>query len=379
MTRPLNEGQQQAVSNVLDWFAEWNRSNHKIYYYLSGYAGSGKSHTAAEISERIQETCGFTPAYIAPTGKAASRLAQKGCLGAKTLHQLIYNYVGEDEESGNLMFSSKGFLKEKPKLIVLDEAAMLSDHNTEDLFNFGVPVLALGDPGQLEPIKGHAFFTEDRIDTMLTEIVRQGKDSNIIRGAHYLRQGNNLPEREYEDCVIRRRQPSTDEMMDFVGEDSQIIVGRNETRHRINRIVRQRQGREGLLPNVGEKIICMFNQRGYNIMNGEQGIVLGYEPLPDADNDTRLVVFKSLTNGKQQHALFNPACFVNDLNTNDYKEAIATQGAWNFGSAITVHKAQGSEWGRCMLLEEPPPACSWSRWMYTGFTRAQKFMSLYRR
>ena len=44
-----------------------------------------------------------------------------------------------------------------------------------DLLSFGVPILVLGDPFQLPPLKGCGFFTEAEPDSMLTEIHRQAR------------------------------------------------------------------------------------------------------------------------------------------------------------------------------------------------------------
>ena len=44
------------------------------------------------------------------------------------------------------------------KLIVIDEVSMVDDKMMKDLLSFGIPVLAVGDPGQLAPISGTASY-----------------------------------------------------------------------------------------------------------------------------------------------------------------------------------------------------------------------------
>lgn len=51
------------------------------------------------------------------------------------------------------------------------------------------PILVLGDPGQLPPIKGEGAFTDAESDIMLTEIHRQAAESAIIRLATMAREG----------------------------------------------------------------------------------------------------------------------------------------------------------------------------------------------
>jgi exodeoxyribonuclease-5 len=74
-------------------------------------------------------------------------------------------------------------------LIVLDEVSMVGPEMAADLLAFGKPILVLGDPGQLPPIKGAGAFTDMAPDVMLTEIHRQAGESAIIRLATMARQG----------------------------------------------------------------------------------------------------------------------------------------------------------------------------------------------
>ena len=58
---------------------------------------------------------------------------------------------------------------------------MVGDEMARDLLAFGKPVLVLGDPGQLPPVKGEGAFTRDAPDVMLTEIHRQAGESAILQ------------------------------------------------------------------------------------------------------------------------------------------------------------------------------------------------------
>ena len=78
-------------------------------------------------------------------------------------------------------------------LIVLDEVSMVGPEMAADLLAFGKPILVLGDPGQLPPIKGAGAFTNVAPDVMLTEIHRQAEESAILRLATMARQGEPIP------------------------------------------------------------------------------------------------------------------------------------------------------------------------------------------
>src|SRR5262249_46453232 len=67
------------------------------------------------------------------------------------------------------------------KLLVLDEVSMVGQEMAADLMSFKKPILVLGDPGQLPPIKGEGAFTQQHPDVMLHEIHRQAGESAIIR------------------------------------------------------------------------------------------------------------------------------------------------------------------------------------------------------
>ena len=90
------------------------------------------------------------------------------------------------------------------RLIVLDEVSMVGEEMARDLMSFGKPILVLGDPGQLPPIKGEGAFTSDAPDVMLTEIHRQAAESAIIRLATMARQGEPIGFGEYDTLRLRR-------------------------------------------------------------------------------------------------------------------------------------------------------------------------------
>jgi cell division transport system ATP-binding protein len=69
-------------------------------------------------------------------------------------------------------------------LVIIDECSMVDAELGRDLLSFGKPVLVLGDPAQLPPVKGGGFFTDAEPDVMLTEVHRQAADNPIIRLVH---------------------------------------------------------------------------------------------------------------------------------------------------------------------------------------------------
>ena len=95
--------------------------------------------------------------YVAPTGKAASVLVQRGASNATTIHKLIYNRIEkeyENEINGKIIKTKRfEFIKSHQfqtyKLIIVDEVSMVEKKIMEDLLSFGIPMICCGDAGQL--------------------------------------------------------------------------------------------------------------------------------------------------------------------------------------------------------------------------------------
>src|SRR4029079_10876095 len=154
------------------------------------------------------------------------------------------------------------------RLIVLDEVSMVGEDMARDLMSFGKPILVLGDPGQLPPIKGEGAFTKDAPDIMLTEIHRQAGESAIIRLATMARNGEPIGFGQYDTFVWKMRK------MDVTPEQclrgGQVICGLNATRLGLNNAMRRAAGfSDGYLPTGGgEKLICLKNQNDLGLING---------------------------------------------------------------------------------------------------------------
>lgn len=376
---PINEQQVEAVNKAVHWYKGLQDRKHiRRSFRLAGFAGTGKTTVAKVIAELCCTMDRVT--FIAPTGKAASRLRQKGCPNATTLHKIIYNVRGEDEE-GNPIFVAKGDIDDKPLLFVLDEASMVGEYDSEKLEGHGIPVLYLGDYGQVPPVVGRQIFREDNADFTLDKIERNA--GNIVRASMFVRQGKRLPLREYEDVGVREGRIPDDVLNKFIGEDGVVLCAFNSTRQELNKRCRALAGFEGMLPGVGEKLVCTFNQHGYNIMNGEQIIVEGFRDLPerdendDEDPDLILIEFRSLSDGKHRVAKFNPKAFTSQ-DESEKKEIWKSVGGFDWGWALTVHKSQGSEWPFVLLLEQSLSGCPYAKLMYTGITRAVDYMLMYR-
>ena len=158
-------------SAALDKVGRWLQAGEPQVFRLFGYAGVGKTTLARHVAEAAQGEA----AFAAFTGKAALVMRSKGCAGASTIHALIYR-ASEGEEGAPTFTLNHDGPASRAGLIVIDECSMVDAELGRDLLSFGKPILVLGDPAQLPPVKGGGFFTEAEPDVMLTEIHRQAEE-----------------------------------------------------------------------------------------------------------------------------------------------------------------------------------------------------------
>ncbi len=260
---PSNWSPQQ--TRALDAVAQWLRKGEPQVFRLFGYAGVGKTTLARHIAEGAR---GDT-AFAAFTGKAALVLRSKGCVGATTIHSLIYN-ASEGADGAPSFTLNRDGPASRAGLIVIDECSMVDEELGRDLLSFGKPILVLGDPAQLPPVRGGGFFTSAEPDVMLTEIHRQAEDNPILRLAGAARRGEDLLYGDYGAAKVIRRSEIT---APLVLDADQVLVGLNKTRRLYNQRIRSLKGLSDLLPVSGDKLVCLRNDRVKGLING--GLMAG--------------------------------------------------------------------------------------------------------
>ena len=277
----LTADQIAADKLIKDWFLH----STKQIFVLAGYAGTGKTTL---LKHTVCETLGLIPdestAFVTPTGKAATVLIRSG-IPATTLHRLIYQSITQEQEievNGKkvkiekLIFKRRESIDKSIKLIVLDEASMVSDSVLFDLMEFGVKMLLCGDNAQLPPVEGLNTYLQQP-DYTLTAIVRQQLDNPIIRLSQMAREGKYIPYGKYGDSVAvnSKRLFVGERRKNYFLKADQIICGTNKTRTSINAEIRSFK-RLGQLPATDDKLICVLNNweqyidRDYrfNLVNG---------------------------------------------------------------------------------------------------------------
>ncbi|WP_332066250.1 ATP-dependent DNA helicase [Bartonella sp. CB189] len=365
--------------NALKAVGAWLKSGRSPIFRLFGYAGTGKTTLARYFAETVDGSVQFA----AFTGKAAQVLRSKGASNACTIHSLIYCPRGEeeisDEVTGKKSIAPTFALNRRSsaaqaKLIIIDECSMVDEQLARDLMSFGTPILVLGDPGQLPPISGGGFFSNGKPDFLLSEIHRQARDNSIVRLALDVREGRDIAYGSYgECCVIRRKEVDQKLVLDA----DQLLVGVNRTRHLYNNRLRKLKGFTADYPQAGDKLVCLRNDPAKSLLNGSLWKVVTSQKETAKPGINLLVRPEESERGmikiKLLKAVFES--FDNEISWQLKKR----YDDFDYGYALTVHKAQGSQWDNVVLFDESFAFRDMSaRWLYTGITRAAERLTIVR-
>lgn len=364
---------------------------------IAGYAGTGKSTLVKFIISALN----LQPedvAYVTFTGKAASVLRHKGCPNAITAHKLLY--FSKRMPNGRFVFKPRPILEGNYSLIVVDEISMLPNDLWELLLSHKKHVIALGDPFQIPPIDKKADnHVLDKPHIFLNEIMRQATESEIIRLTMDIRNYKAPCYFKGKEIQVLKPNEVVDGMYHWA---DQIICATNRKRMEINNYMRQAAGR-GVEPESGDKIICCRNCwdkvdiTGDNaLVNGTIGTlgefaagfqsypIFGFPEVPvmnaqiltnDGIFEEVIMDYQALKEGKpfltseQAYQIYRRP----DLKNLEPVE-------FNYGYAITGHRAQGSEWDKVLVFEEhfPFDKEEHARWLYTACTRSASKLVLVR-
>lgn len=383
--------------------------NGEKYTCIAGYAGAGKS-TLIKFIIAAMNLYPEDIRYIAYTGKAANVLKNKGCPGATTAHKLLYR--ARLMPNGKYKFSPKTqdeIMAENIKVVVVDEVSMLPKKIWDLLCQNSFYILACGDPEQLPPIPDTAGedpnnHVLDHPHIFLDEIMRQAQESEIIRLSMHIRENKPIftfPVKN-EQVMIFDKRDLTNPMLTWA---DQVLCATKRTRADLNSRIRKTLGFPEA-PQPGDRIINLHNEWeifsnfGNPLTNGVIGNILAGEPPTPIDETyssfikdgksfgstfTVPILHLDMSGDEDGEYFSNISIDYNELLTGNpsftgeqqyriMKSKLSTNPLhFNYGYAITVWKAQGSEWGKVLLLSEPgwprdPDLCR--KYLYTGTTRA---------
>jgi exodeoxyribonuclease V len=310
-----------------------------------------------------------------------SVVRQRGCKPVSTIHKLIYNALFDEQKQRWFFVRKTREELAHIKLIIVDEASMVNEKLADDLLSFNIPVLIIGDPAQLPPVFGTSEFMSAP-DVMLTEVHRQALDNPILKLANDIRQGRPLPRPGYRAGNALR---ITDGIGVDPGDFNTVLVGKNLTRRYYNREIRVAHGIAKRLAvqktpaQAGETVVCLRNDYGVSepVFNGTTWEIEGIEHDNVAVKGKVLpIVHMEISNVFDGNSTVRVPleCFYHKTTELEWYPGLQ---AFDFGYALTVHKAQGSEWDSVLLINEASVfGDDARRWLYTAVTRASKRLTI---
>ena len=372
-------------------------------FILTGGPGTGKT-TTINTMIHFFEGLGMEIRLAAPTGRAAKRMTETTGYEAQTIHRLL-EVSGNPEEA----HAESGFSRNKENpletdVIIIDEMSMVDlplMHALLEAISVGTRLILVGDQNQL-PSVGPGSVLKDMIRSerfaivKLTKIFRQAGESDIVVNAHKINAGELVVlDNKSKDFFFLKRSDSDvilrvvlalvqEKMPRYVNADPleiQVLTPMKKGLlgvERLNAMLQRylnppspekketEQG--GRLFRAGDKVMQIKNNyqleweirtargltidSGQGVFNGDMGVIREI----DLFEETVEVEFD------EQRRITYPFAMLEEL---------------ELAYAITIHKAQGSEYPAVVLPLLPGPRLLYNRnLLYTAVTRAKKCITI---
>lgn len=352
---------------------------------ITGGPGTGKTtimkgitelyRTINELSyEQLQEKI----ALLAPTGRAAKRMSESTLLRASTIHR----FLKWQKETNK--FQVNEYNKSRVEFVIIDEGSMIDTYLMASLLkgiSANCKIILVGDDHQL-PSVGPGQVLHDLIESNclqkveLTELYRQGKDSNILTLAYDIRQGE-VNEEVFnigDDLTFIKATPSqvvenvleiTDTYQDLSYKKFQILCPMYKTIAGIDEINRHVQNKVNpksknkkeiqygdVIFRENDKVLQLTNMPDENVYNGDIGIIKEIKISPKKE-------------------------IIIDFDNNIVKYTPSNFNNFRLAYAISIHKAQGSEFDVVIIpIVRNYNKMLYRKLIYTGITRSKKKLYL---
>lgn len=351
---------------------------------ITGGPGTGKStilkgilNSYARLNDisTSDDEMSYKVLLVAPTGRAAKRMTEATLFKASTIHKALgYNYEGGFTYNEHSLLSYS--------LVIIDEASMLDVLLAQSLFSAlpnSCSVILVGDANQL-PSVGPGNVLADLMatdifkTTALNQIMRQAKDSDIVTLSHMI-----LNEKVSYNIFSKRKEIfyynyDTKDIIDgiykildnFISSGGDIYSSiqilapmyagaagidaiNNAIQSKYNLETEKFIKRDLALFKKGDKVLQLKNDSELDIMNGDIGKII--DIVKHDDKDAMLI---------------------------DFDGRVVTYYANNIDNlklayAISIHKAQGSEFDNVILPVLPSYQIMLKKKIiYTAVTRAKR-------
>ncbi len=363
---------------------------------ITGGPGTGKT-TSIRAILALYDELGLRTLLTAPTGRAAKRMTELTGREASTVHRLLGAKFDDDGE--HVVFSKKEDEPLDCDAVILDECSMVDILLMDALLKALPPdarLILVGDADQLPSVgPGNVFSAVIRSGVVptvrLTEIFRQNDGSRIVRNAHLINRGEHPDFSENAGDFFRLKRLQAASTVDTIVElcASRLPQKMQIPVSEIQVLSPTRKGELGTV-NLNKRLQAALNPPA----EGKKEKLFGDAVFREGDRVMQIrnnydILWQSEDKGSAGLGIFNGDAGVitridTDLETVtvDFDGRFAQYGfdsllelehAW----ALTVHKAQGSEYRAVILsLGNSAPMLMTRDVLYTAVTRAKELLIL---
>lgn len=364
---------------------------------ITGGGGTGKTRVIGGIVGECQKEKKLV-AVAAFAGKAADRVretlaqARVSATYAGTIHRML-NYTGYEYRTGTLPYD----------VVILEEASMIPTMLMWEVIKrlkIGARLVLVGDPGQLPPV-GYGQPFKDLLTLGIPHVhleknYRSQHVQGIINAANAIRTGQNLNSFGDDSLSVQVASDLSEAANQAIQavqgqplDEWQLITWKNDDAMTFNLAIQEAvnpfgfglfsfrvfgQDVDRAEVRVGDKVMVKANDPDLEIFNGQIGVALGtkvvkvdHTRVPETLEDWAEAEEDGLIHDRREQLCVQVRLGSEIVNIPE-KEA---HELLTLGYAITVHKAQGSDWETVIIYQPGAIAFDAQRWWYTSVTRAK--------
>ena len=347
---------------------------------ITGGPGTGKTTIIKGIAQIFKMVSGYSPSkleekmiLLAPTGRAAKRMSEACLYPASTIHR----YLKWNKETNEFGYNERN--KVNAEFIIVDEVSMI---DTELMANFlkampnTIKLVFIGDYNQLESVgPGNVlkdFIDSEMINTIfLKDIYRQDQNSFITELAYEVNTG------ELSEAFLEKKDDynfikcESNDVLKACCDVCKMAIDKNYDLKNVQILAPMYKGINGI-DNLNMYLQRIFNPKSDdknetydgNVTYREGDKILQLENMPDDNVFNGDIGFIVKINGSE---------ITVDYDGNMVKYTPKEYKSIKHGYAISVHKAQGSEFEIVIMpIVSEYKMMLYRKLVYTAITRAKK-------
>lgn len=354
---------------------------------ITGGPGTGKTTIIKAIVTILKEANKLKDteiALLAPTGRASKKMMEITGISASTIHK----YLGWDKDTNT--FQTDEYCPKSEKYIIVDEVSMIDTLLMEALLK-GIKrnarLILVGDYYQL-PSVSEGQVLKDLIDSDCLPVIRLNQIYRQTEGSYILNLAYDIKEKNIsEDLFIKKEDylflnGDNDNTLSIVKEVVSKAIKKGLTDREIQVLAPMYKSVNGI-DNLNIMLQELFNPKSENKkeVNLKDITYREYDKVLQLVNDPDNNVYNGDIGYIEEIIISKEKKITNQININ-YDGNIVEYTPDKFinfrhGYAISIHKAQGSEFSTVVMPITPSfKRMLYNKLVYTGVTRAKKSLIL---